>query len=62
VSLTSVSNRKNLQSENFYYLFKHLWVEELTVCSLILFKFFVIGVNDTSGKFATGVIDTGGAP
>jgi hypothetical protein len=26
---------------------------------LILFPLFAIGVNDTGGKFATGVIDTG---
>jgi hypothetical protein len=25
-----------------------------------LFPLFVIGVNDTSGKFAAGVVDTGG--
>jgi hypothetical protein len=25
-----------------------------------LFPLFAIGVNDTSGKFAAGVVDTGG--
>jgi hypothetical protein len=30
------------------------------VCSLILFPLFATGVNDTSGKFAAGVVDTGG--
>jgi hypothetical protein len=54
-------------------LFGHLWVVEETyavykflpssslsgVCSLILFPLFATSVNDTSGKFAAGVIDTG---
>ncbi len=49
-------------------LFEHLWVIELTlldVSSLILFQLFATGFNDTSDtceKFATCVIDTGGAP
>jgi hypothetical protein len=30
------------------------------VCSLILFQLFDTGVNDTGGKFAAGVVDTGG--
>jgi hypothetical protein len=30
------------------------------VCSLILFPLFATGVNDIGGKFAAGVVDTGG--
>jgi hypothetical protein len=30
------------------------------VSSLILFPLFTTGVNDTSGKFAAGVVDTSG--
>ncbi len=30
------------------------------VCSLILFPVFATGVNDNGGKFAAGVVDTGG--
>jgi hypothetical protein len=56
-------------------LFGHLWVVEETylykflpssllsgVSSLILFQLFSTGVSDTDGKFATGVVDTGGEP
>jgi hypothetical protein len=30
------------------------------VCSLILFPLFATGVSDTGGKFAAGVVNTGG--
>jgi hypothetical protein len=30
------------------------------VCSLILFQLFATGVNNTGGKFAAGVVDSGG--
>jgi hypothetical protein len=30
------------------------------VCGLILFPLFATGVNDTGGKFAASVVDTGG--
>jgi hypothetical protein len=63
------SNRKILT-----VLFGHLWVVELpytvykflpssslqSVCSLILFSLFATGVNDTGGKFAAVIVDTGG--
>jgi hypothetical protein len=32
----------------------------LGVCSLILLPLFATGVNDTGGKFAAGVVETGG--
>jgi hypothetical protein len=31
------------------------------ICSLILSPLFATGVNDTGGKFAAGVVYTGGA-
>ncbi len=55
----------NLQSEKFIILLVHLWMLELTY--IFAFKFtlrylqpdIVPSVNDTGGKFATSVIDTG---
>ncbi len=46
------------------HIYKFLLSSSLSgVCSLILFQLVATGVNDTGGKFATGVngvIDTGG--
>ncbi len=55
----------------FIILFGHLWEVELTYRYIFAFKFTLrsrqpdivpTGVNDTGGKFAAGVVDTGGAP
>ncbi len=75
MSTTPVANGKKTSiSKILIILFGHLWVVEETyciykflpssslsgICSLILFQFFATGVNDSGGKFAAGVFDTGG--
>ncbi len=53
VWLTPEENGKNLQSENVFIIFLHLWEVELTYkCQQS--DFVLIGVIDTGGKFATG--------
>jgi hypothetical protein len=43
------------------YKYKFLPSSSLSgICSLILFQLSATGVNDTGGKFAAGVVDTGG--
>jgi hypothetical protein len=61
--MEKIFNQKNCN--NFVWsprnIYKFLPSSSLSgVCSLILFPLFATGVNDTSGKFAAGVIDTGG--
>jgi hypothetical protein len=74
--LTPMANEKNFNQKNFnnvigtpfdsrvniyinFCLQVHFKVY-LGICNLILFPLFATGVIDTSGKFASSVVDTGG--
>jgi hypothetical protein len=59
VSLTPLANGKILQSEKFNY---YDWYQPVSTTPAVLVTIFAAAVFDTSGKFASFVVDTNGVP